>query len=136
MSKRGGGLSYIELDELLATSEIVTLNLALNEETEGIISAARVESLKRGQIFINPSPMELMDFKALLIRLEQGDLTFMLDHTDEMSDKALKQISQFNNAILYPPIAYLTEEASGLKKQIYVDNLKNFLSGSPTNKVN
>ena len=130
------GVKYQELDELLANSDIITLNLALNPETEGIISADRVKKIKASAIFINPSPMELIDFDALVARLKQNDMVFMLDNSDEMTEEQLKELKPLPNCKVYPAIAYLTREASKLKKRIYVDNVKNFLNNKPSNKVN
>jgi len=130
------GVTYCELDELLATSDIVTLNLALNPETEGIINAERVATIKHHAIFINPSPMELVDFSALTDRLTKNDMIFMLDHSDEMTEEQLKTLQPLDNSIVYPAIAYLSREAGQLKKRIYIDNLKNYLDGKATNKVN
>lgn len=130
------GIKYCELDDLLANSDIITLNLALNPETEGIINAARINSLKHHAIVINPSPMELVDFGALAERLQKNDIVFMLDHSDEMTEEQLTALQPLEHAIVYPAIAYLTREAGQLKKRIYIDNLKNFLDGKPTNKVN
>jgi phosphoglycerate dehydrogenase-like enzyme len=130
------GIKYCELDELMANSDIITLNLALNAETEGIINAERINSLKHQAIFINPSPMELIDFTALIERLKKNDIVFMLDHSDEMTEEQLKVLKQLSTCKIYPAIAYLTREATQLKKRIYVDNIKNYLAGKPTNKVN
>jgi glycerate dehydrogenase len=130
------GIKYQELDDLLADSDIVTLNLALNAETEGIINADRIQKIKHNAIFINPSPMELIDFEALVTRIKQSDMEFMLDHSDEMLEDQLKQLKTLDSCKIYPAIAYSTREASQLKKRIYVDNLKNYLDGNPTNKVN
>ncbi len=130
------GIKYQELDDLLAESDIVTLNLALNNETEGIINADRIAKLKANSIFINPSPMELVDFEALVARLQKQEIVFMLDHSDEMTKEQLEMIKPLNTCRVYPAIAYLTREASQLKKRIYVNNIKNFLVGKPTNKVN
>jgi glycerate dehydrogenase len=130
------GIKYQELDDLLANSDIITLNLALNPETEGIINTDRLKKIKTDAIFINTSPMELIDFEALVTRLKQNDMVFMLDHSDEMTEEQLKELKQFPRCKVYPAIAYLTREASLLKKQIYVDNVKNYLDGKPTNKVN
>lgn len=129
------GINYKELDELIAESDIITLNLAYNPETEGIITAAHIESLGKGTVFINPSPMELVDFEVLNARLKENDTTFIFDHTDEMTEEQLKSLQPLDNAIAYPPIAYLTSEASELKQQIYVDNIKNYLSHLPSNQV-
>lgn len=130
------GIKYCELVELIANSDIITLNLALNHETEGIINAELINSVKRHAIFINPSPMELIDFNALLERLKKNDIAFMLDHSDEMTEEQLKALQSLDNAIVYPAIAYLTREAGQLKKRIYIDNIKNYLAAKPTNKVN
>ena len=130
------GIKYQELDDLLANSDIITLNLALNPETEGIINAQRISKIRQHAIFINPSPMELVNFGALVTRLQKQDMIFMLDHSDEMSEDQLKQVKPLSTCRVYPAIAYLTREASQLKKRIYVDNMKNFLEGKPTNKVN
>jgi phosphoglycerate dehydrogenase-like enzyme len=130
------GIQYQELDDLLANSDIITLNLAYNSATEGLINAERINKLKKHSIVINPSPMELVDFDALLARLKKEDIVFMLDHSDEMTEDQLQALKPLNHTIVYPAIAYLTHEASELKKQIYIDNVKGFLEGKPTNKVN
>jgi glycerate dehydrogenase len=131
------GIEYKELDDLLADSDIITLNLALNPETEGIINANRLKKIDTDDpIFINLSPMELIDFEALVTRLKQNNMVFLLDHSDEMTDEQLKQLKQIPRCKIYPAIGYTTREASQLKKQIYIDNIKNFLDGKPTNKVN
>ncbi len=130
------GVKYQELDDLLADSDIITLNLALNPETEGIINADRIAKLKNQAIFINPSPMELVDFAALVERLKKQEIVFMLDHSDEMTKEQLEALRPFGTCKVYPAIAYLTSEASQLKKRIYIDNIKNYQDGKPTNKVN
>jgi glycerate dehydrogenase len=130
------GIKYQELDDLLVNSDIITLNLALNPETEGVINADRIKKFKTNAIFINPSPMELIDFKALVTRLKQNDMEFMLDHSDEMTVEQLKELKELHSCKIYPAIAYLTREASQLKKHIYIDNLKSYLDGKSANKVN
>lgn len=130
------GIKYCELEDLMTNSDIITLNLALNPETEGIINAELVSKIKKHAIFINPSPMELIDFEALVSRLKNNDMVFMLDHSDEMTQEQLEQLKQLSTCKIYPAIAYLTDEASELKKRIYIDSLKNFLNDKPTNKVN
>jgi D-3-phosphoglycerate dehydrogenase len=130
------GISYCDVEKLLSESDIITLNLSLNPETEGFLNSDRIKAIKTGAIIINPSPMELVDFEALVIRLEKSDMTFMLDHSDEVTPEQLEKLKPFDNCIIYPPIAYLTKEANQLRKRIYIDNLKYFLEDKPTNKVN
>ncbi len=129
------GIKYVELDDLMTNSDIITLNLAYNPETEGIINADRISKIKHHAILINPSPMELIDFPALLERLKKNDIVFMLDHSDEMTPEQLRPLQAMDNVIVYPAIGYITSEASQLKKRIYIDNIKNFLESKPSNKV-
>lgn len=63
---------------------------------------------------VNVAPMELVDLPALVKRLQKGDITFIFDHPDEMDKKDVETLA---------------------KQEIFVANLKNFLSGSPTNQV-
>ena len=71
------------------------------------MNAKRLGSLKKGAIVVNTAPMELIDMKALADRLKKGDITFILDHADEMKKEDLKTLSQLPNFIIYPPIAYI-----------------------------
>jgi len=128
------GIKYSE--NVFSEADIITINMALNTGTENYVNSTRIASIKKGAILINPSPMELLDFNALVGRLKKNDITFMLDHSDEMTKEQLVALKPFDNCIIYPPIAYLTVEASKLKKRIYIDNIKNFIAGKPTNKVN
>ncbi|OGK59363.1 hypothetical protein A3H84_03930, partial [Candidatus Roizmanbacteria bacterium RIFCSPLOWO2_02_FULL_40_13] len=103
------GIKYS--DEVLSQADILTVNLALNSQTEGYFNATRINTFKKNVIVINPSPMELFDFKALVDRLKKGDITFMLDHSDEMTKEQLDCLKPLKNCIIYPPVAYLTVEA-------------------------
>lgn len=130
------GIWYSELDALLEDSDIVSLNLMRNKETEGIIDAKRIKSLKRGSIFVNLAPMEMLDMDALDKRLAKGDITFILDHSDELPPERLKQFSRHKNCVIYPPIGYTTREATRNKQETFVSNLESFLNGKLTNRVN
>jgi lactate dehydrogenase-like 2-hydroxyacid dehydrogenase len=134
--KKNTKMKYVEIDALLKKSDIITLHMSFNPETKGFLNAKRIAMIKPGAIVINTAPMELVDVVALEKRLKKGDLTFILDHSDELDQAVAQRLSKFENCILYPPIAYTTNEATNLKQNIFVSNLENFLKGKPTNKVN
>jgi phosphoglycerate dehydrogenase-like enzyme len=130
------GIIFNELDQLISESDIITVNLAYNSDTEGIFNEKRITKIKQHCILINPSPMELFDWDALHNRLKKEDIVFILDHSDEMTDEQLSKLKPLENTIVYPPIGYMTAEANEAKYKIFVDNLTNYLSDMPSNQVN
>lgn len=133
---KNAGIKYMDVDALLKTSDIISLHMSYNPQTQGFLDAKRIEMIKSGAAVINTAPMELIHIGALEKRLKKGDMTFILDHSDELDLTVAKQLGKFDNCILYPPIAYTTREATNLKQEIFISNLENFLTGKPTNKVN
>ena len=127
------GIKYQDLDSLLKESDFISLNLSLNENTKGILNKDRIQMIKPNTIMINLSPMELLDSNALLAR---QDITFIYDHSDEISKELNEKFVQHKNFIGYPPIAYLSNEARERLRIIFINNIKGFLEGNPINKVN
>ena len=130
------GIKYQELNTLLNESDFISIHLELNTETNLFLNEERIQRIKSGAVIVNTSPMELFDIKALVKRLKLEDIYFILDHSDELEESDAKQLSAHQNCILYPPIGYITKEATLAKMDMFVDNLGNFLKGAPTNKVN
>lgn len=130
------GIEYKSLEKVLKESDIISLHLSLNGETEKIINKKLVNLIKPGAIIINTAPMELIDLEALESRLKKGDITFILDHSDEMTSEDIRELKNFKNCIIYPPIGFTTKEATVLKQEIFVSNIESFLKGILVNKVN
>lgn len=129
------GIKYDDVDALIAQADFLSLHLSSGKETENFLNAERLAKIKSGAIVVNTAPMELVDLDALEERLKTGDITFILDHADEMSKEDLARLSKYGNCIIYPPIAYVTKEASIAKQEIFISNIEHFLKGSPINKV-
>lgn len=130
------GIKYKTINDLLKSSDIITINLSLNPQTNNFLNKERVKLIKKGALLVNTSPMELIDSKALALRLKNKNISFILDHSDEMTKEQLDLVKPYKNCVIYPPLGYTTQEATALKKGIFVGNLENFLEGKPTNKVN
>jgi glycerate dehydrogenase len=130
------GIKYQDIDQLIHECDIVSLNLALNKETENFLDSERMNKMKTGAIILNLAPMELIDIEVLKQRISKGDLSIIIDHTDEMKPELCKELSNHKNCVLYPPIAYVSKEAAVNKQEIFISNLEKFLSGSPQNVVN
>jgi len=134
--KKDVPFKYQDVDTLIAEADFLSLNLAQTPDTENFLNKKRLRSIKKGAVVLNTVPMELVDIDALVERLSVGDITFILDHSDETPKEVMNKLSQFKNCIIYPPMAYITAEARIAKQKIFTENIENFLKGKPTNVVN
>jgi len=134
LDKNGAG--KVELDELLSQSDIVSLNLLLNKETEKIISKEKVALLKTGAIFISLAPPLLLDQEAMMEAANNGKVTFIFDHSDDIDNELLKKFLSTKNVIVYPPTAFRTNEAGAARWEILIENVEKFIQGNPQNIVN
>lgn len=130
------GIKYQDIDMLLKESDFISLHLASNNETNLFLNKERIQKIKPGAVIVNVAPMELIDIKALVNRLKLGDIYFILDHSNELTESDAKLLSANQNCIIYPHIGYISKEATLAKRDMFIDNIENFLKGTPRNKVN
>ena len=130
------GIKYQDADTLIPQCDFISINFAQTKDTKKFLNAKRINSLKKNAVVINTAPMELVDIDALVKRLAKKDIIFMFDHSDETGLEDLKKLSKHSNCIIYPPMAYITDEARIIKQEMFVANIENFLKGKPTNVVN
>lgn len=125
-----------ELNEVLSQSDFVSLNLSLNKETEKIISKEKIDLLKIGCVFISLSPPPLIDQEAMMQKAGKGDVTFIFDHSDDLSVELAKRFLGTKNCIVYPPIAFRTKESNTARWETFVSNIEKFAQNKPQNVVN
>ena len=130
------GIKYETFDNLISKADIISINLAQTKETERIFNNKVFQKIKSGAIIVNTAPMELVDIDSLEQRLKNRNITFILDHSDEMSEKDIKKLSKYPNCIIYPPLAYVSKEAADNRRRIFLENIEGFLKGQPVNVVN
>jgi D-3-phosphoglycerate dehydrogenase / 2-oxoglutarate reductase len=68
------GVSFVDLDTLLAESHVLSLHLLLNDETRGFLDAARLARLRPGAILVNTARGALVDEDAMVAALADGAL--------------------------------------------------------------
>ncbi len=117
----------MDLDALLARSEIVAVHLALTDETRGLLDHERLARIPSGALLVHLSPLELFDFDALIDRLREGTLSFVTDHGDELSPDALAILSGSQGCTLYPPIGYATDRARAARIEGLIAGLRDTL---------
>jgi D-3-phosphoglycerate dehydrogenase len=107
------GVPLVDLDTLLARADVISLNLALNDGTRGILDAARIARMKRGVILVNTARGALVDEAALIEALRSGQIGHAgLDvfHTEPLAPD--HPLARMDNVTLSSHAAFRTLEAS------------------------
>ncbi|MCW2600103.1 MAG: D-3-phosphoglycerate dehydrogenase [Frankiales bacterium] len=123
---------YSELDDLLASSDVVVLVIALGAETRGLLDAVRIASMKHGALLVNGARGEVVDEAALIAALAEGRLAGAA--TDVFTQEPLPECSplrQAPNLLLSPHVAGSTVEGAIRIVGQAKANLLRVLEGQP-----
>ena len=130
------GVSYVELDELLARSDVVSLNVRLTDETRHIIGGREFGLMKPGALLLNGGRGDLVETGALVEALDSGRLAGAgLDVFDIEPLPADHPILACDQVVMTPHMADQTPEGMELLNEGAVDNVIAFLEGRPQNVV-
>jgi D-3-phosphoglycerate dehydrogenase len=128
------GIEFASLKELLATSDVVSLHLHLNEDTEGFLTSDLLRSTKPGVLIINTARAQLLDETALVDLLKSGHIGTMA--TDVFNEEPLPMDHPFrdlDNVMMTPHNAYNTPDATAAMCDVAIDNLEAYFAGNPKN---
>ena len=107
------GVLLVELDALLAKSDIVSLNLTLSDETRGFIDAKKIARMKPGVILVNTARGAIVDEKAMIDALKSGQIRHAgLDVFNIEPLPADHPLTKLENVTLSAHSAFRTPEAS------------------------
>jgi D-3-phosphoglycerate dehydrogenase len=122
----------VTLDELLARADVISLNLALTDETRGIIDRSRIAQMKPGVIFINTARGALVDETALIEALRGGHIAHAgLDVFHAEPLKHDHPIAQMENVTISAHAAFRTLEASMTLMRRAIDIVRDITRGGP-----
>ena len=106
------GVTFVDLEELLAASDIVTLHAPLNDQTRHLIDANAIAHMKLGAIVINTARGGLIDQRALVQGLMSGHVGGAALDVFEVEPLALgDDLLGLTNVILTPHAAFYSDEA-------------------------
>ena len=130
------GVRFVELNELLRTADVVSLNVSLTEDTRHMIAREQLEMMKPDAILLNGARGDVLDLEALAVVLEAGHLSGAgLDVFSEEPFTSEHPIKACEQVVLTPHMADQTPEGSDLLNGGAVDNVIAFLEGNPRNNV-
>ena len=125
------GATRVPKDELLATSDVVSIHLVISERTRGVLGAAELARMKHGAILVNTSRGPLVDEAALIDAVQSGRLFAALDvyHREPLpTDHPLIRCA---NTVLTPHLGYSVVEVYAEYYHHSVENALAFLDGTP-----
>lgn len=115
---------YVSFDELLATSDVLSLNLALNASTEGIISATELAKLKKGAVVVNTARGGLINESDLVDALESGHVSAVGLDVFENEPVVHQGLLDSDRAFLLPHVGTMTWETELNMEMLTVRNLE------------
>ena len=136
----GDTIRYVEMDELLSASDIISLHCPLTEDTYHLIDADALQRCKKGVVILNTSRGALVDAEALLegiksrhvgaacldVYEEESDLFFEDNSGHILEDDVLARLISMPNVIVTSHQAFLTEEALENIAETTANNLLTF----------
>ena len=130
------GIEKASLEELLATSDVLSLHCPLTDTTRHLINADTLRLMKSTAILINTGRGPLVDDQAVADALADRRLVaFCADVLTEEPPKTDNPLLKQPNAYITPHIAWATKEARIRLIQVATDNVRSFLNGKPLNVV-
>jgi D-3-phosphoglycerate dehydrogenase len=130
------GFEMVELDELLRTSDVVSLHLRLSPQTMGFLGRDRLAQMKPRAILINTARGPLVDEAAVIEALRERRLAGAgIDVFAAEPLPAGHPLTKLDNVVLTSHCAGITPEALEAGLALAIENVVNYLNGNPTNVV-
>ena len=131
------GITMASLDDLFEQSDIISLHCPLTPESENLVNAQRLASMKSTSYLVNTSRGPLIDSEALSVALNSGQIAGAgLDVLEVEPPPKEHPLYSAKNCRITPHIAWATQAARQRLLATAVQNVKAFLDGSPQNVVN
>ncbi|QIH10125.1 MULTISPECIES: 2-hydroxyacid dehydrogenase [unclassified Pseudomonas] len=143
------GARYMELPELLAQAQIISLHCPLTDASRYLINPQSLAQMQPGAMLINTGRGGLVDTPALIEALKSGQLGYLgLDVYEEeaqlffedrsdlpLQDDVLARLLTFPNVIVTAHQAFLTREALAAIADTTLHNIASWIAGQPQNLV-
>lgn len=125
--------SAATMDEVFSRADIVSLHLALNDATRGIIGPAQLDLMRPGALLVNTARAELIEPGAMLRRLSRGDIAAAIDVTAPEPLPDDDPLRTLPNLIITPHVAWRSDRALAALVEQNVRSAVEFLKGGAYN---
>lgn len=135
---RSAGASPVAFDELIATSDIITIHTPKTTETSGLFTQSVFQQMKRGVTLVNTSRGGIVETDALIEALDDGTVRAAgLDSTDPEPLPPSHTLLHRENVIVTPHLGWYSEESMWAMRRSIVSDVIRFRNGElPSTIVN
>ena len=130
------GAKKATLDRLFKTSDVVSLNIIQNKDTDGMIGKAQLVLMKQGAIFVNTAGMRPIVWNAMTSALKDSAIDLIFHNTHGLNLGMIAALQSLKNVEFYPGIAFRTKESMTAMFETFTSNIEHFAKGKPQNVVN
>ena len=123
------GAKYVSFEELLKTSDVLSLNLALNPSTRHIIAKPQFDIMKEGIVIVNTARGPIIDEAALVDALNSGKVFSAGLDVFEEEPKIHPGLLENENVVLLPHVGTATWETQKEMEVLVLDNLRSAVEG-------
>ena len=134
--KKDESVRFVEMDELLEKSDIVSIHCPLNSDSEKMCNKEFFEKMKDGALFINTSRGGVVDEKALIDAVKSKKISGAgLDVVAVEPMEKHEEILDIDNIIITPHSAWAPVETRTRLVEIVKNNIKKWVAGAPVNVI-
>jgi lactate dehydrogenase-like 2-hydroxyacid dehydrogenase len=131
-SKQVANVQMKPLSEVLAESDAISINVALNDETRDLISKEELSKVKDCVIIVNLAPREVVNEEAMAEALKSRKVA---SYAFEGEDLESGPLADVETAIGLKPFAWYTKEALDRAAEIWTKSILSIAKGNPVNVV-
>lgn len=129
--------TYVDLDTLLRTADVISLHCPLFPETEKMINQDAVAKMKPGVMLLNTSRGGVLDEQAVADALRSGHIAAAgIDVVSKEPIEAENPLLDAPNCVITPHVAWAAKECRQRIVDCVIENVRTYIAGAPTNIVN
>jgi D-3-phosphoglycerate dehydrogenase len=130
------GVRFVDLETLLRRSDVISIHVPANDETQKLIGSEQLELVKKGVIIINTARGKIIDQDALVQALRDGVVAGAgIDSLQEEPPAKDNPLFAMENVVLTPHVAFHTTEALRRCTDMCIANIENWIRRTPQNVV-
>jgi phosphoglycerate dehydrogenase-like enzyme len=126
------GVRKVSLDDLFASSDIVSVHAPVTAETKEMIRACHLRSLRSGALFINTARAWVVEQGAMLAELQSGRFRAVIDVYDVEPLSTDDPLRDLENVLLTPHVSGFTTESRLRLVEVIADDMARFFAGEST----